>query len=347
MSAAPRSPFVAGGGLALLSALAFGASAPLVQRFGHGVGPFTTAALLYAGAALASTFSRAAPDAPLRGPAVRRVVVVALLGAVVAPVCLAWGLQHTDGVTAALLLNLEALFTVLLAWIVWREHVGVRVGLAVLAMAAGGALLVFDGRAASSSAGWGALAVVVATAAWAADNVVGRPLADRDPTRVVRAKAAIGAGLSAGIALGVGEPSPAWTALALVACGAVGYGLSLRLYLRAQRVLGAARTGSVFAVAPFLGAALAWTLGERAGGTGTVAAGALCAFGVALHLTESHGHRHAHVPVEHEHPHRHDDGHHTHAHAVLPEGEHSHPHRHEPLEHAHPHGPDLHHRHEH
>ncbi|HEY8090946.1 MAG TPA: DMT family transporter [Polyangiaceae bacterium] len=342
-----RSPFVAGGLLALLSAAAFGASAPLVQRFGHDVGPFTTAALLYVGAALASVSLRRSGDAPLRGGALGRVAVVALLGAVVAPVCLAWGLQRTSGVTAALLLNLEALFTVLLAWAIWREPIGPRVGLAALAMASGGALLVVDGRILSAAAGWGALAVVAATVAWAADNVVGRPLADRDPARVVRAKGSMGAVVSLLLARATGEPWPAWTALALVVCGAVGYGFSLRLYLRAQRTLGAARTGSVFAAAPFLGAVLAWTLGERAAGLPTLAAGALCAFGVALHLTETHGHAHTHAPEEHEHPHRHDDGHHTHTHDVLPEGEHSHPHRHDPVSHAHPHGPDLHHRHEH
>ena len=49
-----RSPIVAGGALALASAATFGATTPLVQRFGRGVGPFTTAALLYGGAALVS-----------------------------------------------------------------------------------------------------------------------------------------------------------------------------------------------------------------------------------------------------------------------------------------------------
>ncbi|HEY6462925.1 MAG TPA: DMT family transporter, partial [Polyangiaceae bacterium] len=226
--------------------------------------------------------------------------------------------------------------------------IGARVTIAVLAMVAGGAILVLEGRTESVTAGWGALAVVVATLAWAGDNVVGRPLADRDPASVVRAKGAIGATLALLVAFLVRERLPSWTdVLALAACGAVGYGLSLRLYLRAQRVLGAARTGSIFAAGPFLGAALAWGLGERTGGLATVAAGALCAFGVALHLTESHAHAHTHQAAEHEHPHRHDDGHHTHTHDLYPAGEHSHPHRHEPVAHAHPHGPDLHHRHDH
>jgi drug/metabolite transporter (DMT)-like permease len=341
-------PIVSGGALALASAVTFGATTPLVQRFGHGVGPFTTAALLYGGAALVSSVRTGARDARLRRSDAGRVVTVALLGAVAAPMAFAWGLQRTSGVTAALLLNLEAVFTVLLARLVWREPIGARVGIAVSAMVAGGALLVFDGRAASIAAGWGALAVAAATLAWAADNVVGRPLADRDPTQVVLAKGALGAALSLGIAAALGEPWPAWTnAAALAACGAVGYGLSLRLYLRAQRVVGAARTGSIFAAAPFLGAAMAWLMGARDVGLATVGAGALCAVGVALHLTERHEHAHSHDPVEHEHAHRHDDGHHTHTHDAYPAGEHSHPHRHEPQSHVHPHGSDLHHGHRH
>jgi drug/metabolite transporter (DMT)-like permease len=275
-------------------------------------------------------------------------VVVALLGAVVAPVALAWGLQRTSGVTASLLLNLEAVFTVLLARLVWREPVGARVGVAVALMVVAGVLLVWQGRAASVASGWGALAVAGATLAWAGDNVLGRPLADRDPTSVVLAKGALGAALSLGLALAFSERWPSWTAaLGLAASGAVGYGVSLRLYLRAQRLVGAARTGSVFAAAPFVGAAFAWTLGEHAGGAATLAAGALCVVGLWLHGTESHGHEHTHEGLLHEHAHRHDDGHHDHTHDVLPVGEHSHAHRHDAVTHDHPHGPDAHHRHGH
>jgi drug/metabolite transporter (DMT)-like permease len=355
-------PIATGSAVALASAVAFGATTPLVQRFGHGVGPFATAALLYAGAALVAALpltrrhagngpepaarDTRLHDAPLRRSDGPRVAAVALLGAVVAPMALAWGLQHTSGVTAALLLNLEALFTVALARLFWREPVGARVGAAVAVMVAGGALLVLEGRKESMAAGWGGLAVVGATLAWAGDNVVGRPLADRDPRQVVLAKSSLGAVVSLALGRAFSEAWPAWgPAAALAACGAVGYGASLRLYLRAQRAVGAARTGSIFAAAPFIGAAIAGALGERAGGLATLGAGSLCALGVWLHLTESHEHAHRHEAVEHEHAHRHDDGHHTHPHDVYPAGEHSHAHRHEPLTHSHAHAPDLHHRH--
>ena len=282
-------PTVSGGVLALAAAVAFGATTPLVQRLGRGVGPFTTATLLYLGATLVAAIARGPRVDPLRQADVPRLLFVALLGAVVGPIALAWGLQRTSGVAASLLLNLEAPFTVLLARAVWREPVSARIGGAVVAMGVGGALLVIEGREASVAGGWGSLAVAGATLAWASDAVVGRPLADRDAAQVVRVKSAIGAAASFVLGRALGEPWPAATTVAaLAACGAVGYGVSLGLYLRAQRAVGAARTGSVFAAAPFIGAGVALALGERAAGALTLAAGALCAVGVWLNLADPH-----------------------------------------------------------
>ncbi len=339
---------LAGVGLALASAVSFGATTPLVQRLGHGVGPFVTAALLYGGAALFSAFSwRPHAARPLLACDVPRVSAVAVLGAVVGPVALVWGLQRTSGVTASLLLNLEALFTVLLARAIWAEPIGARVGVALLATTAGGVLLVSTGSALSAEARWGTLAVLGATLAWAADNTVGRPLADRDPARVILAKSVLGAAASLVLARAIGEAWPTWpSALSLAACGAVGYGLSLRLYLLAQRATGAARTGSIFAVAPFAGALVAVAMGQRGAGLATAVAGALCAIGVLLHATETHGHTHTHEAVDHTHPHRHDDHHHVHSH-LDPAKEHTHPHHHEQATHTHPHGFDEDHRHRH
>lgn len=343
-----RTPIAAGGAFALASAVAFGATTPMVQRFGRDVGPFTTAALLYGGAALLSALAPARRDAPLRSADAGRILAVALLGSVAAPVALAWGLRRTNGVAASLLLNLEAVFTVMLAHVLWREPIGARVRWALLAMVAGSALLVVHGAGGTLEAGYGSLAIVGATLAWAADNVVGRPLADRSATQVVLAKGGLGAALSLAIARALGERAPAWPAsFALAACGAVGYGASLHLYLRAQRLVGAARTGSIFAAAPFVGALLAWAMGERVAGIATLGGGAFCAIGVWLHLTEAHEHPHAHASVEHEHAHHHGDGHHGHHHDVYPASEHSHSHRHEAVAHSHPHGPDIHHGHEH
>ena len=343
-----------GGALALLAAALFGLSTPLVQRFGQGLGAFSTAALLYAGAAFVALWMRQPVEleAKLRRADLPRLLAMAGFGAVIGPVALAWGLQRTSGTSASLMLTLEALFTVVLAWRLYGESMDKRVVTAMMLLLAGGIALVADQGLAGNTQVLGLLAVLAATAAWGLDNTLSRGVADRDPAQVVMVKSALGASVSTVLAVLFGESAPALTsALALIAVGAVGYGLSLRFYLLAQRAFGAARTGSVFAFAPFIGAMGAFAFGDRSMGWIMLAAGMLMLAGVALHLMESHGHLHTHEALEHEHAHSHDpkyaDGHHLHEHDVLPSGPHSHWHRHEPMQHTHPHVPDAHHGHSH
>lgn len=343
-------PALRGGLLALLAAALFGVSTPLVQRWGVGLGAFTTAALLYAGAALVGVLSRRRieREARVRRDDLARLLAMAAFGAVVGPVALAWGLQRTSGTSASLMLTLEALFTAMLAWRLYRETMDGRVWAAMALLLTGGMVLVLDQGRAGGAQLWGLLAVLLATAAWGVDNTLSRALAERDPGQVVLAKAALGASATAALAVAFGEPwPPAVAALALLAIGATGYGLSLRFYLLAQRAFGAARTGSVFAFAPFIGAALAVALGERSPSRLMALGSVLMLVGVVLHLAESHGHEHEHEALEHEHAHGHDDGHHDHPHDPMPAGEHSHRHRHTPQRHSHPHVPDAHHDHGH
>ena len=353
MNHVSRWPALRGGIIALIAAVLFGVSTPLVQHFGVGVGSFTTAALLYAGAALVGALLRrpVEREARVQRSDASRLALMAFFGAVIGPVALAWGLQRTSGASASLMLTLEAVFTAVLARLWYHETLDRRVVLAMILLTLGGMVLVVDranvGRGGASQI-LGLLAVMAATAAWGVDNALSRTVADRDPGQVVMFKGALGAVATTLMAVVFGEPMPAlWAALALLAVGATGYGLSLRFYLLAQRAFGVARTGSVFAFAPFVGALFAFLLGERGGSAWMLAGAVLMASGIVLHLAESHGHEHEHDESEHEHAHGHDDGHHTHAHDSLPVGQHSHLHRHKPARHIHAHVPDEHHAHRH
>ncbi len=353
MNHVSRWPALRGGLIALTAALLFGMSTPLVQRFGVGIGSFTTAALLYAGATLIGMLIRQPieREARVQRSDASRLALMALFGAVIGPVALAWGLQRTSGASASLMLTLEAVFTAVLARLWYHETLDRRVVLAMILLTLGGMVLVVD-RANVGPGGpsqmFGLLAVMVATAAWGVDNTLSRTVADRDPGQVVMFKGALGAVATSLMAVVFGEPAPALLpGLALLAVGATGYGLSLRFYLLAQRAFGAARTGSVFAFAPFVGALFAFTLGERSGSAWMLAGALLMALGIVLHLAESHEHEHEHDETDHEHAHGHDDGHHTHTHDSLPVGQHSHLHRHEPTRHVHAHVPDEHHAHRH
>jgi len=350
MSPSSRWPALRGGLIALLAAVLFGISTPLVQRWGAGLGSFTTAGLLYAGAALVGLLLRqpVEREARVRRADLPRLAWMALFGAGIGPVALAWGLQHTSGTSASLMLTLEAVFTALLARWWYHESLDRRVRLALGLLTLGGVALVLD-RAQGGGGQWlGLLAVLLATAAWGMDNTLSRALAERDPGQVVMLKGLLGALATLGLALALGEGWPRFgPALALLGVGATGYGLSLRFYLLAQRAFGAARTGSVFAFAPFVGAVLAWALGAQAGSLWLAAGATLMLAGILLHLAERHDHLHQHEALVHEHAHTHDDGHHDHSHEPMPQGPHSHPHRHAAVQHAHEHVPDEHHRHRH
>ena len=346
----PRRPALAGGLIALLAAVLFGISTPLVQSLGVGVGSFTTASLLYTGAALIGATLRRPMnrEAGIQRGDAPRLVLMALFGAAIGPVALAWGLQHTSGTSASLMLTLEAVFTAVLARLWYHESLDRKVILAMSSLTLGGAVLVLDRARAGSGQLVGLLAVLAATGAWSVDNTLSRAVAGRDPGQVVMLKGTIGAAATALLALSVGETLPAlWAAMGLLLVGASGYGLSLRFYLLAQRSFGAARTASVFAFAPFVGALLAVMLGQRGVSPWMMAGSVLMVTGLWIHLTEAHAHDHAHEYVEHAHAHSHDDGHHEHDHDPMPVGPHSHSHRHLPMRHSHAHVPDDHHAHRH
>lgn len=191
----PQLPALRGGLIALLAAVLFGASTPLVQRFGAGIGSFSTAALLYAGAALVGALLRrpVESEARVRAGDARRLALMALFGAVIGPVALAWGLQRTSGAGASLMLTLEAVFTAVLARLWYHESLDRRVVLAMTLLTLGGMALVLDRAESGATPMLGLLAMMVATAAWGVDNTLSRAVAQRDPGQVVMFKGALGA----------------------------------------------------------------------------------------------------------------------------------------------------------
>jgi drug/metabolite transporter (DMT)-like permease len=338
----------------LAAALLFGAGTPLAKLLLAQASPWLLAALLYlgSGAGLALLrLIRRQPAGALAPGDFKWLAGAVFAGGMVGPVLLMLGLAAMPAAPASLLLNAEAVFTALLAWFVFKENVDRRVALGLLAIVAGGMVLAWPGQVAWP--GWTpTLCVLGACLAWAIDNNLTRKVALADASWIAMIK-----GLSAGatnlvLALALGAAWPAWTVV--LAAGAVGfasYGASLALFVIGLRELGTARTGAYFSVAPFLGALLAVTLLGEPATWPLLAAGALMAAGVALHLAERHEHRHAHPRMEHAHEHLHGDAdpHHQHAHEepVAAGTQHSHSHQHQPLEHSHPHFPEAHHRHEH
>jgi drug/metabolite transporter (DMT)-like permease len=273
-----------------------------------------------------------------------------VFGGVFGPACFMLGLSRLDAAAASLLLNLEAVLTAILAWVVFRENADRRIVAGMAAIVAGGVVLSWPaGDAWSIATVSGVAWIAAACACWALDNNLTRKVSGADAVFVAGTKGLVAGAVLCCAALAAGAPTPTpGVAGAAMVVGLLGYGASLVCFVLALRALGTARTGAYFSTSPFVGAALALLLPPRAPDAALVAAAALMAIGVWLHATERHVHAHTHEGDLHEHPHVHDE-HHRHAHAFAWDGSepHRHPHRHEPMAHAHPHAPDLHHRHRH
>lgn len=338
----------------LAAALLFGAGTPLAKLLLTGAGPWLLAALLYLGCGLGLALLRRVRHAPavsLAAGDVKWLAGAVLAGGISGPVLLMFGLAAMPAAPASLLLNAEAVFTALLAWFVFKENVDRRVALGMLAIVAGGLVLAWPGRI-DWPGWWPVLLVIGACLAWAIDNNLTRKVSLADASWIAMVKGLAAGATNLVLALALGAAWPAWpVVLAAALVGFASYGASLALFVVGLRELGTARTGAYFSVAPFAGAILAVALLGEAVTLPLLAAGALMAIGVALHLSERHEHRHAHRPTEHAHEHVHGEGdpHHDHPHdePVAPGAHHSHPHRHQPLVHSHPHFPEAHHRHEH
>lgn len=349
--------FTPGAVMALSAAALFGASTPLAKLLlGDGLNPWLLAGLLYLGSGVGLTLARMLlpgrlagrqNEAPLRKADLPWLGLVILTGGALGPILLMVGLTTTPASSAALLLNVEGLATMVIAWVVFRESVDRRLLLGALAILAGAVVLSWQGRV--GGVGPGALAILGACLAWGIDNNLTRKLSSADPTQIAIAKGLVAGTVNVGLALATGARFPEWSAtVAAGVIGFLGYGVSLVLFVLALRHVGSARTGAYFSTAPFIGALIAVAMFRDPLTTQLAAAGLLMAAGVYLHLTETHDHEHAHEAMAHEHRHSH-DAHHQHDHGPDdPPGEpHSHAHAHRPMVHSHPHFPDPHHRHGH
>lgn len=346
------------------AALLFGLSAPLAKRLLTDTGPLWLAGLLYLGAGLGLSLLRGLgrlwdhgshSESRLRRQDAPLLLGITLLGGALAPVLMLLGLRRIDGVAGALLLNLEAPFTILLAVLLFREHLGRRARLAAL-LIVGGALSL-TGReaggaqaAVSPAASWlGGAALAGACLCWALDNNLTQRLSLRDPWAITIVKTLSAGSCNLALSLVSRQAAPAARVAALaMLVGFLSYGVSLLLDTYALRLLGAAREATIFSTAPFVGALAAVPLLGEHLGRREGAAFALMAGGVGLLARDRHHHFHVHEMLQHEHRHVHDD-HHQHDHSPeAPPGEpHSHAHDHAPLAHEHPHVSDLHHRHRH
>ncbi|MBN1918835.1 MAG: DMT family transporter [Verrucomicrobia bacterium] len=337
---------------ALVAAALFGTATPFSKTLLDSLQENLLAGLLYLGAAIlllprvVFLIRKGSVFFPRDAANRRRLVGAIFFGGMVGPVLLLVGLKQAMAASVSMWLNLETVATSILAYLIFREHIGGWTWLGNLGVLAAGLLL---SATAGGWAGWIGIACVGGAAvAWGLDNNFTATIDGITPEMSTFWKGAFAGTANLALGLALQPTAPALNWLAALVLGGFAYGLSIVLYISSAQVIGATRSQMVFASAPFFGVLLSVTwLGERLRVAQLAAAGILLA-SLGLMFLGRHPHEHVHELHTHEHSHRHDDAHHDHLHEGLPAGaKHSHVHTHERVVHNHPHWPDLHHRHVH
>jgi len=312
--------------------------------------PFLLAGLLYGGAALVLLpfmFQKREKRlfALLNKTNRLRITGAVIMGGIIGPVLLLFGLKTSQASSVSIWLNLELVATALIGYLFFKDSISKQTLIGIILTIGAGLILTAEKGTTNIVP---ALLVTGACFAWGFDNHFTALIDGITPVQSTFIKGLIAGTVNISIGLFESQTIPSYTIISLsLATGALSYGLSIVLYIKSAQFLGATRSQIIFSTAPFFGVILSiiflddkatWYLG---------AAGILLILSIYVLSRERHGHSHIHVEMDHIHQHSHDDEHHDHNHDDDASGAHSHPHKHQAVEHSHPHWPDLHHRHKH
>ena len=320
---------------AFLAAVFYAINVPISKVLLQHVGPTTMAALLYLGAGIGigmmSLFNKKDRE---KAESLTKAELPYIVGMIVldiaAPIFLMLGISYGSSANASLLGNFEIVATTVIALILFKEAVTKRLWVAIGLITLSSILLSFAGTD-SFHFSYGSLLVIMATVCWGLENNCTRELSSKSTYQIVMLK-----GLCSGlgalvISLIKKESFPGFGYIAIaLALGFVAYGLSIFMYVRAQNVLGAAKTSAYYAVNPLIGALLAFVFLSESLSWMYVIALIVMVIGSALVVVDTFIRQHDH---EHQHTFTHSHGGSTHTHTVR----HSHVHKHYLTEEKHRH----------
>ncbi len=309
---------------ALLAAAFYAVNIPFSKLLLGRVGPLTMAALLYLGAGigvgLISAFMKGSKGRPLAKCDMPFVIGMVLLD-MAAPIFLMLGISQSPSANASLLGNFEIVATSVIALLFFKEAVSVRLWAAIILITISSILLSVDGAVSFESSS-GAFFVIMATICWGLENNCTRQISSKSTYEIVTLKGVFSGLGSLFIAVLKHENVPdAGYMLMAVFLGFFAYGLSIFLYVRAQNVLGAAKTSAYYAVAPFIGAFLSFVFLHENLTETYLAALVVMIIGTALVVADTlirdHAHEHMHI-LTHVH------GGCVHSHVIMHSHKHSH-----------------------
>lgn len=254
---------------ALLAAVLFAISTPLSKKLMENIPPTFMAAFLYLGAGVGVgimyIFNYKKEDKSLRLDKSDFKYTIAMIGLdILSPLLLMLGIKLGSASNAALLENFEIVATSLIALIIFKEKVSSRIWIAIFFIIISSFILTFNGKT-SLDFSIGSIFVLLATISWGLENNCTKKISEKSTYQIVTLKG-IFSGLGSlfiGFLLKEKIINYKYIFLAMI-LGFVAYGLSIFLYVRAQRDLGASKTSAYYSVAPFVGAFLAFLInGER------------------------------------------------------------------------------------
>lgn len=312
--------------LAVLAAVFYAISTPVSKIILKSVGPTMTASMLYLGAGIGIGIlfllkGRNEPGSARLCRSDLPYTIGMILLDISAPILLMNGISRTTAANASLLNNFEIVATSILAFIIFKEKISKRMCIALLLVILSSLILSFEGGS-SLSFSTGSLLVLGAATCWGLENNCTRMISQKSTYEIVILKGFFSGTGALVVALILGEKIPDIKYILLIfAVGFVAYGMSIFVYIRAQSVLGAAKTSAFYALAPFIGAFISFLLlGEKPDVKYIIALLVMIAgtfFAVIDTLKYSHSHIHSHTVhhlrngkietevITHEHSHSH------------------------------------------
>ncbi|HHX08072.1 MAG TPA: DMT family transporter [Chloroflexi bacterium] len=311
---------------AFLAAAFYAINMPLSKLLLQKIEPTFMAALLYLGAGIGISiiflFRKQIDDQEeqLSRKELPYVIGMILLD-VAAPIFLMIGLTSATSANASLLNNFEIVATSLIALFIFKELISPRLWIAILLITFSSMLLSFEDMS-SLTFSLGSVFVLAAALCWGFENNLTRKISSKNTFQIVMLKGIFSGLGSLLIALFLGErfPQLQYVLLAML-LGFVAYGLSIFLYVRAQKDLGAAKTSAYYAVAPFIGALLSFLILKEAITDYFLVAFLIMTVGSVLVVIDTmitrHSHLHTHTfteiqngtkiryQIEHSHEHKH------------------------------------------
>lgn len=243
---------------AVVAALLYALSTPFLKLTLTVVEPVFLAGLLYLGAGVGMLMicmftKESMPFAKKQYPYVIGMILLDVL----APILLLYGLRLSVAENAALLNNFEIVATSVFAFFIFKEKISIRLRYAIVIITLASILLSVNNLQSSLSFSFGSVLIILATMVWGLENNFTRNLSDNSSIKITAIKGTF-SGLSS-ILLAYSLNQMTWDVsliLLSMLLGFVSYGLSIMFYIYAQRSLGASKTSSFYALAPFLGAGI-------------------------------------------------------------------------------------------